>query len=139
MSASRIPPRPLANLVLLVPAALAACHSAAESQSPPGADAGRSYQPEAGVKTIAAGGLDIAYFESGSGPLVLLLHGFPDTPHTWDDLRPRLVAAGYRTVAPFLRGYAPTTIPAGDDYAVPKLGGDVIALIEALGEENAIV
>lgn len=118
-------------------AALAACHSASESR-PPG-EGGRTYRPESGVKTIRAGGIDLAYFESGSGPLIVLLHGFPDTPHTWDDLRPRLVAAGYRTVAPFQRGYAPSTIPAGDDYAVPQLGGDVIALIEALGEQRAIL
>jgi pimeloyl-ACP methyl ester carboxylesterase len=92
------------------------------------------------VKTIDVGGIELAYFESGSGPLVVLLHGFPDTPHTWDDLRPRLVDAGYRTVAPFMRGYAPSAIPSADeDYAVVPLGTDVVGLIEALGEEQAIV
>jgi pimeloyl-ACP methyl ester carboxylesterase len=124
-------------LATTLAAALAACDSGSGSE-PPGQGA-RTYQPESGVKTIRAGDIDLAYFESGSGPLVVLLHGFPDTPHTWDALRPRLVAAGYRTVAPFERGYAPSTIPVGDDYAVPLLGGDVIALIEALGEERAIL
>jgi pimeloyl-ACP methyl ester carboxylesterase len=121
----------------MVATALTACHSTSESRS--AADSGRVHRPEAGVKTIHAGDIDLAYFESGSGPLVVLLHGFPDTPHTWDDLRPRLVAAGYRTVAPFLRGYAPSTIPSGDEYAVAQLGGDVIALVEALGEQRAIL
>jgi len=118
-------------------AALAGCDASSDGAPPGGGD--RTYRPETGVQTIRAGGIDLAYFESGSGPLVVLLHGFPDTPHTWDDLRPRLVAAGYRTVAPFQRGYAPSTIPAGDDYAVPLLGGDVIALLDALGEKRAIL
>ncbi len=127
---------PLLACLLLAPA-LAGCQSASDSR--PSTDQPRSHQPETGVETIAAGDVDLAYLESGSGPLVVLLHGFPDTPHTWDDLRPRLVAAGYHTVAPFMRGYAPSAIPAGDDYAVAALGGDVVALIEALGEERAIV
>jgi len=57
----------------------------------------------------------------------------------WDAITPRLVAAGYRTVAPFMRGYAPSGIPATDAFSVQTLGGDVIGLIEALGETQAIV
>src|SRR5262245_32630745 len=56
----------------------------------------RTHVPETNFKTVTANGLEFAYFESGAGPLVLLLHGFPDTAHTWDGLRPALVAAGYR-------------------------------------------
>jgi pimeloyl-ACP methyl ester carboxylesterase len=48
----------------------------------------------------------------GSGPLALCLHGFPDTAHTWRHLMPELAAAGYRAVAPFMRGYAPSAVPA---------------------------
>lgn len=91
------------------------------------------------LRAITANGLTFSYFESGSGPLVLLLHGFPDTPHTWSEVMPALAAAGYRVVAPFLRGYAPTGAPADGDYSALTLGGDIIALIEALGEERAIV
>jgi pimeloyl-ACP methyl ester carboxylesterase len=90
------------------------------------------------VRTIDANGLRFAYLEEGSGPLVLLLHGFPDTPHTWDDLRPRLAAKGYRAVSPFTRGYHPTGIPARDADG-ETLARDVLALIEALGASEAIV
>src|SRR5580700_9385009 len=88
---------------------------------------------------VVANGVRFAFFEEGSGPLVLLLHGFPDTPHTWDAVRPAVAAAGYRAVSPFLRGYAPTAIPADGAYDGDTLGRDALALIEALGAERAIV
>jgi pimeloyl-ACP methyl ester carboxylesterase len=91
------------------------------------------------LKFVTAGGLRFAYLEEGAGPLVLLLHGFPDTPHTWDAVRPALAAAGYRAVSPYTRGYAPTQIPTEEAYDIETLGRDVLALIEALGEKRAIV
>ncbi len=91
------------------------------------------------VTTIRANGLDFACLEEGQGPLVLLLHGFPDTAHTWDRMRPALARAGFRAVSPFLRGYAPTEVPGDGDYRIDTLARDVAALIESLGEEQAIV
>ena len=91
------------------------------------------------VKYIDANGLRFAYLEEGAGPLVLLMHGFPDTAHTWDDVRPALAAAGYRAVSPFMRGYAPTAIPADGKYDAGTLGEDVLALLAAFGDEPAIV
>ncbi len=91
------------------------------------------------MKTIRANGLNFAYLEEGSGPLVLLLHGFPDTAHTWDQTRPALAAAGFRAVSPFTRGYAPTEVPASGDYRIDTLASDAAELIEALGETSAIV
>jgi pimeloyl-ACP methyl ester carboxylesterase len=91
------------------------------------------------MKTVAANGLKFAYLEEGAGPLVLLLHGFPDTPYTWDGVMSPLARAGYRAVAPYLRGYYPTEIPKDGRYDSDTLGRDVLALIEALGEESAIV
>lgn len=88
------------------------------------------------LQYIQANGLRFAYLEEGRGPLVLLLHGFPDTPHTWDAVRPALAAAGYRAVTPFTRGYAPTEIPAVEAYDGDTLGRDALALIAALGEER---
>jgi pimeloyl-ACP methyl ester carboxylesterase len=85
-----------------------------------------------------ANGLRFAYLEEGSGPLVLMLHGFPDTAHTWDDLRPRMAAKGYRVVTPFMRGYHPTAIPDRDPD-LETLARDPLALIEALGAPDAIV
>jgi pimeloyl-ACP methyl ester carboxylesterase len=91
------------------------------------------------LSTVQANGLRFACLEEGQGPLVLLLHGFPDTPHTWDATRPALARAGFRAVSPFLRGYAPSEIPADGDYRIDALARDVAGLIEALGEERAIV
>lgn len=88
---------------------------------------------------VTANGLRFAYLEQGTGPLVLLVHGFPDTAHTWDAALPALAAAGYRAVAPFTRGYHPTEIPADGRYDTDTLGADLLALIEALGEQQAII
>lgn len=90
-------------------------------------------------KFIVANGLRFAYLEEGEGPLVLLVHGFPDTPHTWDAVRPAVAALGFRVVSPFTRGYAPTEIPRTEDYDGDTLGEDMLALATALGEETAIV
>lgn len=100
-------------------------------------DGEREHVPEEGVSFVDANGQSFGYFEEGEGPLVVLLHGFPDTPHTWDDIRPLIAAQGYRVVTPFLRGYAPTSFPDQDDYGAQTLGEDVLALIAALGEEQA--
>ncbi len=86
-------------------------------------------------RTITANGLEFAYLRRGpeDGPLALCLHGFPDTAHTWRYLLPELAAAGFRAVAPFLRGYAPTQIPADGRYQIGALVQDANALHEALG------
>lgn len=90
------------------------------------------------IRHVDANGLRFAYLEEGTGPLVLLLHGFPDTAHTWDDLRPRLAARGFRAVSPFMRGFHPTALP-DHDATQETLARDALALIEALGEESAVV
>jgi pimeloyl-ACP methyl ester carboxylesterase len=87
---------------------------------------------------VDANGLRFAYLEEGTGPLVLMLHGFPDTPHTWDDLRSRIAAKGYRAVSPFMRGYHPTAIP-DRDADQETLARDALALVDALGASEAIV
>jgi pimeloyl-ACP methyl ester carboxylesterase len=92
----------------------------------------------AGIHHVEANGLDFAYLEDGSGPLVLMLHGFPDTAHTWDDLRARIAAKGYRAVSPYMRGYRPTAVPS-HDADQETLTRDVVALIDALGAEKAVV
>lgn len=88
---------------------------------------------------VEAGELRFAYFEEGEGPLVLMLHGFPDTAHTWDEVRPRVAARGYRVVTPFMRGYHPTQIPESGRYDSDTLGKDVLALIEALSPGEAAI
>jgi pimeloyl-ACP methyl ester carboxylesterase len=81
---------------------------------------------------VRANGLEFAYLEQGSGPLVLCLHGFPDHAHTFDRQLPALAAAGFRAVAPFMRGYAPTEVPANGPFQSAALGHDVAALVDAL-------
>ena len=83
--------------------------------------------------TVRANDLEFAYLELGSGPLALCLHGFPDSPHGWRHLLPALADAGYRAVAPWMRGYAPTQVPATGHYQVGALAADANALHQALG------
>ena len=67
------------------------------------------------------------------GRLALCLHGYPDTAWTWRHFGPALAAKGFRVVAPFSRGYAPTGIPADGDYHIGALMYDAIALHRELG------
>jgi pimeloyl-ACP methyl ester carboxylesterase len=91
------------------------------------------------VDFVEANGVRFGYLTAGSGPLVVLLHGFPDTAHSFDHVLPKLAAAGCRAVAPNLRGYHPTAVPGDGKYDAETLGRDVLALIPALGEQQAIV
>lgn len=81
-------------------------------------------------------GLDFAYLEQGEGPLVLLLHGFPDTANTWSHQMPALANAGYRAVAPFLRGYQPTEVPDGGYFGITTLVSDIAEIIRCLSGAN---
>ncbi|QKW37934.1 alpha/beta hydrolase [Actinomadura sp. NAK00032] len=85
--------------------------------------------------SVTANGLDFGYLAAGpqDGPLALLLHGFPDSAHTWRHLMPELAAAGHRAVAPFMRGYAPTSVPEDGAFQTGALAADAVALHEALG------
>jgi pimeloyl-ACP methyl ester carboxylesterase len=88
---------------------------------------------------VDANGLRFAYLEQGEGPLALLLHGFPDTPHTYDMLMRPLAEAGYRVVAPFTRGYAPTQVPDTRATTLDQLADDAISLVTALGHASAVL
>jgi pimeloyl-ACP methyl ester carboxylesterase len=80
--------------------------------------------------------------EAGEGPLVLLLHGFPESWYSWRHQLTALAQAGYHAVAPDQRGYCQTGPPAGAtpaDYTILHLTGDIVALLDALGEERAVV
>ncbi len=91
------------------------------------------------TRVVKANGISFTCLEEGEGPLVLLIHGFPDTAHTRDAVRPALAAAGFRAVSPFTRGYAPTSPAPDGDYRMEALADDVVALVPALGEESAIL
>jgi len=85
---------------------------------------------------ITANGINFAYLTEGSGPLVLLLHGFPDNAYTWSHQIPALAAQGYRVVAPFLKGYAPTDAPAVSGYDKAALVDDISALVRQLSPDQ---
>ena len=77
-----------------------------------------------------------AYLEQGSGPLVMFMHGFPDNAWSYRKQLQVFADAGYRAVSPFLRGYAPTEIPADGVYDPIALGKDLEALIAALSDDG---
>ncbi len=91
------------------------------------------------TRMVRASGIDFHCLEMGTGPLVLCLHGFPDTAHSFRHQMPMLADAGFHVVAPFMRGYAPTSTAPDGHYEIGALAGDAIALIEALGAKDAIL
>jgi pimeloyl-ACP methyl ester carboxylesterase len=94
------------------------------------------------TRTIRTPTLEIAYEEHGNarGFPVILLHGFPDDVRAWDGVAPPLVAAGYRVLVPYLRGYGPTRFL---DDSAPRMaqqaaiGQDLLDFMDALGIERA--
>jgi pimeloyl-ACP methyl ester carboxylesterase len=94
------------------------------------------------AKIVETPVLDIAYEESGpaDGPAIILMHGFPDDPRTWDGVAPALAAAGHRVLVPYMRGYGPTRFR---DAATPRsgqqaaFGADLRAFMDALRIERA--
>lgn len=90
--------------------------------------------------TITANGIAIHYVDEGTGPLVILLHGFPYTWFEWRNQIAALAQAGYRVVAPDIRGFGESGKPADTgDYTVLHSAGDVVALLAALGERQAVL
>jgi pimeloyl-ACP methyl ester carboxylesterase len=91
-------------------------------------------------RDVEVNGIRLHVAEQGSGPLVLLLHGFPESWYSWRHQFAPLAEAGYRVVAPDQRGYARSDRPDRvEDYTLPHLVGDAVALVSALGEEGAVV
>jgi len=96
------------------------------------------------LKQVDAGVLNIAYAEAGpsDGRTVVLLHGWPYDIHAFVDVVPRLASAGYRVIAPYLRGYGATTFISGATFRNGQpsaLALDAIALMDALKIDSAIV
>ena len=93
--------------------------------------------PDLTSGSVQANGINFHYLEIGEGPLALCMHGFPDHAYSFRHLLPDLAKAGFRGVAPFMRGYAPTEAPRDGRYQTALLSQDVLALIAALGYEQA--
>ena len=89
---------------------------------------------------VTVNGVRLHVAEQGQGPLVVLLHGFPESWYSWRHQFGPLAAAGYRVIAPDQRGYARSAQPeAVEAYSLLHLVGDVIALVDALGEESVVL
>jgi pimeloyl-ACP methyl ester carboxylesterase len=82
---------------------------------------------------VPAGRLRALTWGPQDAPMALCLHGFPDTAYGWRRLAPVLVQAGYRVVAPFLRGYVPSSLPADGDFHIGALMDDALRVREAAG------
>lgn len=85
---------------------------------------------------IASNGLDVGYVSRGEGPLVMFIHGFPDTYRGFLPILDQVAAAGYRAVAPALRGYAHSAIAPDGDYRVEASAKDALGLADALGVDR---
>ncbi|KAK9292293.1 hypothetical protein L1049_020257 [Liquidambar formosana] len=91
-------------------------------------------------RMVNINGITMHVAEKGQGPVVLFLHGFPELWYTWRHQILALASLGYRAVAPDLRGYGDTEAPASvAGYTCLHVVGDLIALIEELGEEQVFV
>ncbi len=117
-------------LLLLLAMALSAN---AQSEKP-------EFDPAAITRAIELEGLRFPYFDAGEGPVVLLLHGFPDSRFLWRHQIPALVAAGYRVIAPDLRGFGEAPKPEGvEAYTIPRILADLTGLLDGLSIEKVHV
>src|ERR1700721_2062677 len=91
-------------------------------------------------RTVEANGIPIHLAEAGSGPVALLCHGFPESWYSWRHQMRALAEAGYRAVAPDMRGYGQTGQPQDiDQYTLFHLVGDMVGVLDALSAPQAVV
>jgi pimeloyl-ACP methyl ester carboxylesterase len=91
-------------------------------------------------RTLSANGIDQFVLEQGQGPLVVLCHGWPELSYSWRHQIPALAAAGFHVVAPDMRGFGQTSAPAEiGAYSIFDTVGDMVALVAALGEKQAVI
>lgn len=91
-------------------------------------------------RSLAVNSIEMFLLEQGTGPLVLLCHGWPELSFSWRHQIPAIAAAGYHVVAPDMRGFGQTTAPADvGAYTIFDHVGDMVALVAALGEREAVI
>lgn len=104
----------------------------AEGSGPPGL--------AGSAQTLQVNGLRMRVTVQGSGPLVVFCHGWPELAFSWRHQMAALAAAGWRAVAPDMRGYGGTDAPPREDaYTLLHLVGDIVDLVRVLGEKTAVV
>jgi pimeloyl-ACP methyl ester carboxylesterase len=91
-------------------------------------------------RSVDTNGIRMRIAEQGAGPLIVLCHGFPESWYSWRHQLPALAEAGFHAVAPDMRGYGGTDGPEEiDQYTLFHLVGDIVGLLDALGEESAVI
>jgi len=91
-------------------------------------------------RTLAVNSIEMFLLEQGTGPLVVLCHGWPELSYSWRHQIPAIAAAGYHVVAPDMRGFGETTAPEDiGAYTILDHVGDMVALVAALGEKQAVI
>ena len=92
------------------------------------------------LRFIQANGITMRIAEMGSGPLVILVHGWPESWYSWRHQLPALAAAGYHVVAPDMRGYGKTDKPSAvADYDIEHVSADIVGIVDAFGEKTAVL
>jgi pimeloyl-ACP methyl ester carboxylesterase len=90
-------------------------------------------------RRVAVNGIELNVVEEGEGPLVVLCHGFPELAYSWRHQIPALAQAGYRVIAPDMRGFGRSSVPTEvEAYDIVSLCGDMCGLLDAVGEQGAI-
>src|SRR5215510_10087472 len=90
-------------------------------------------------RTVTTPGATLNVLDAGAGPPVVLAHGFPELAYSWRHQIPALADAGYRVLAPDQRGYGRSSRPEDvDEYDIHCLTGDLLALLDDIGEEQAV-
>lgn len=96
--------------------------------------------PEPTLRYIESNGVRLRIAEMGEGPLVILVHGWPESWYSWRHQLPALAAAGFRAVAPDMRGYGKSAKPQSvEDYDIHHVTADLVGIVDALGEESAML
>src|SRR5215469_16053267 len=99
-----------------------------------------SAMPEVTHRMIKTNGIHLHVAEQGEGPLVILCHGFPECWYSWRHQLPALANAGFRAVAPDLRGYGRSDRPEEvEKYTILDDMGDIVGLVDALGAKQAVI
>ena len=120
----------LVGMALLIPFQVEAQVSAAK----------KAAEPQPTLRYVQSNGIKMRIAEMGKGPLVLFVHGWPESWYSWRHQLPALAAACYRAVAPDMRGYGKTDKPkAVEDYDIHHVTADLVGILDALGEKKAIL
>jgi pimeloyl-ACP methyl ester carboxylesterase len=92
-------------------------------------------------RRVAVNGVELSVLEAGDAgnPLIILSHGFPESAYSWRHQLPVLAGAGYHVIAPDQRGYGSSSVPKEvTDYGIRQLTGDLVALVDDAGQQDAI-